>query len=75
MKNLQNLVGKRILMVSGNGRIYNQATQVDEYKILEISPSGNWVKVMDKFGSKIWKTSSDIQPIEILAEFEKRPTN
>lgn len=59
------LLHKRILVTEkSNG--YNSKTTVEEIKILEISPSGNWVKIQNMNGQKYWKNYSDINPIEVL---------
>ena len=69
----KDLLHKRIL-VSRKARSYGTEQIVEELKILEIAPSGNWIKVMDMNARKYWKHYSDITPIEVLAMVEKRPT-
>jgi hypothetical protein len=56
-------------------RGYNSKQTVEEIKILEISPSGNWVKTQNMNGNKYWKHSSDIVPMEVLASLETKPSN
>jgi len=70
--NLKELVHKRIL-VAEKQQGYNAKQTVEEYKILEVSPSGNFVKLQNMNGNKFWKTSADIIPIEILIETETKP--
>lgn len=72
--NLKELLHKRIL-VSEKTNSYNSASIVTELKILEVSPSGNWVKVQNMNGNKYWKHVSDVVPIEILESIESKPTN
>ncbi len=70
---LSELVGKRIL-VAENSRGYGQPASVKELKILELSPSGSWVKVMDHNGTKYWLSKPTLTPVEVLETLEKRPT-
>lgn len=63
--NIQELLHKRIL-VAENERGYSSNKTVKEIKILEISPSGNWVKIQNDNGNKYWLHSSDVIPVEVL---------
>jgi hypothetical protein len=72
--NISELLYKRVL-VAEKERSYNSKQTVEEIKILEISPSGDWVKIQNMNGNKYWKHSSDIVPIEILASIETKPNN
>jgi hypothetical protein len=72
--NLSELLHKRVL-VAEKERGYNSKQTVEEIKILEISPSGNWVKTQNMNGNKYWKHSSDIVPMEVLASLETKPSN
>lgn len=73
--NLFDLLHKRIL-VAEKGRGYSSPQTVEELKILEISPSGNWVKIQNMNGQKFWKSASDITPIEVLAHLNTdKPTS
>ena len=63
--NIEDILHKRIL-VAEKQNSYSSDKIVKEIKILEISPSKNWVKVMNDNGNKLWKHYSDIIPIEIL---------
>lgn len=65
--NIRELVNKRVLLKIGSG--YG-AFQVDEYRILEVSPTGNWVKLMNLNGKKFWRTISDIAFVEELIDFK-----
>ena len=66
------LVGSRVLVVSKNGR-YGEAT-VEERRVLELSPSGQWVRLMDQHGRKYWTRAAELQIIEVLATTtEPRP--
>ena len=67
------LLHKRVLVAEKSGYSNSNKT-VKEIKILEVSPSGNWVKIQNDHGQKYWLHSSDIVPIEVLESLEK-PTN
>lgn len=56
-------VGKRMLLTVGTG--YG-AKPVDEYTILEVSPTGNWVKLQNLNGNKFWKATASIAVVEEL---------
>lgn len=74
--NIQVLVGKRCLLKVPRG-IYG-VDRIEEYRILEISPSGNWVKLMNLYGNKFWQAITDVSYVEELrdlkAEREKETT-
>ena len=63
---VKDLLHKRILVAKKNND-YSVKGKVEELKILEISPSGNWLKAQNTNGYKYWVHYSDIVPIEILA--------
>lgn len=75
---LESLLGKRILaridglktrgMFSSDGR-----TMVREYKVLEASPSGAWIKLMDEYGSRFWRPIGDVKVVEILKAIVPTP--
>lgn len=70
---LQDLVHKRCLVASKSNS-FNSKSEVEEIKILEVSPSLNWVKIQNDYGKKIWKCASDVVIIEVLSNFDK-PSN
>ena len=70
---IHELLHKRILTLSKER--YGERKTVEELKILEISPSGNWTKVQNMNGNKYWVHSSDIVPVEVLAKIEIKPNN
>lgn len=59
------MLHKRIL-VAEKLQGFNSKSTVEEIKILEISPSGIWIKIQNMNGNKYWKNYSDINPIEVL---------
>jgi hypothetical protein len=64
--NIKDFVGKRCLLKLGGG--FN--SKIDEYKILEVSPSGIWVKVMNLYGNKFWKSVQEVSFVEELLDFK-----
>jgi len=72
---LKELVGKRCLLrlADEKWRASNGDSNVDEYKILEVSNSQNWVRIQNVNGRKFWKAASNVAFIEQLVQFEKCP--
>jgi hypothetical protein len=66
--NIDELVGKRALLKVASGGY--KGSEVTEYRILEISPSGLWVKLMNLNGHKFWKSLSEIAFVEELRELK-----
>jgi len=65
-------INKRVLLKLGNST-YARNAGIDEYKILEISPSNNFVKLMNIYGNKFWKPMAEIAIVEVLKELPKYP--
>jgi len=55
-------VGSRYLLVVGN--VYREG--VEEYEVLELSPSEEWVKLKSTVGSEFWRKVEDITLVEEL---------
>ena len=68
--NILNLIGERVLLKI-KGRYGWQNDDVTEYKVLEVSPSGNWVKLMSIYGNKFWKPLAEVSYIEKLVKLVK----
>ena len=66
--NISDVLHKRCLLKLGTGRWIGQ--EVTEYRILEISPSGTWVKLMNLNGNKFWRSVSDVAFIEELVDLK-----
>jgi hypothetical protein len=64
-------IDKRVLIFE-TSRTWNQSTVI-EVKILEISPSGEWTKLMNIYGNKYWKRTKDIEIAEVLRLIEDCP--
>lgn len=63
------LIGKRCLLKIG---LYGK--EVEEFRVIEISPSGNWVKLQNIYGNKYWKPVSECALFEELIELRpERP--
>lgn len=56
------LVGTRCLLKLAG----SWGGSVEEYKVLELSPSKNWVKLMNMYGNKFWKPIQDVSLVEEL---------
>jgi len=72
--NVTELLHKRVL-VTEKERGYSSSSKVEEIKILEISPSGTWIKIQNMNGNKFWKHYSDITPVEVLSNLDPKPTS
>jgi len=59
---VDDLVGKRMLLrLGGYG-----SPPADEFRILEVSPSGNWVKLQNLHGNKFWRARAEVAVVEEL---------
>lgn len=65
---LRGLIGRRALLYVSPSRF--SADKVQEMKIIEVSPSGQWTKLMNHNGTKFWKQTTEIAIVELL-EFLK----
>jgi len=63
---IQSLLGKRCLLKISKG----YGSEISEFKIIEISPSGNWIKIQNLHGQKIWKAITDISFVEELMDLK-----
>lgn len=63
---ISDLLGKRCLITLSRGMYVKSV--IDEYKVLEISPSGNWAKLQNIHGNKFWQCVTDISLIEVLLD-------
>lgn len=72
--NITELLGKRALITEKAGYRGNNITEI---KVLEIAPSGNWVKLMNMHGNKYWKPVQELALIEVLTDLtsEKPPAD
>jgi len=70
---IDNLIGKRCL-IKETERFGNKG--ITEVKFIELAPSRNWVKMMNSYGNKYWKATSEIQVIEVLLDLKTgKPLN
>lgn len=67
--NIEDLVGKRVLVSVPS----SYKTEVEEVKILEVSPSGNWVKLMNLQGGRFWRARTSVLFVEELHSEKERP--
>lgn len=62
------LVGKRCLLKAGRHE------RVKEYRVLEVSPSGQWVRLKDENGTKYWLAVVEVSLVEELRDLKaERP--
>lgn len=61
------LIGKRILVSEKDSY---RTVKITEVKVMEVSPSGNWTKIMDMNGRKYWRTTTEIALIEVLVDLK-----
>jgi hypothetical protein len=63
------LVGKRALLKvnSSSCRMYDRG-DVTEFRVLEASPSGSFIKLMNMYGQQFWKPVPDISFVEELVD-------
>jgi hypothetical protein len=66
--NICDLVGKRVLIKIGE--MYSPLIQVAEHRVIEVSPSGAWVKLMNLNGNNFLKEACKIILIEELADLK-----
>lgn len=63
-------IGKRCLLILA-GRYHGpHMDAVSEFKIIEISPSGKWVKLMNLNGMKFWRNVDTVKFIEELKDLK-----
>lgn len=74
--NIRDLIGQRLLIKRSGHEYGSREGDVEEIKILEVSPSGEWAKVMNQNGQKFWRLRSGIAVVEALLPLrggEERP--
>lgn len=62
------LVGERILAKVLGHRSYSFNAEVGEFRVLEVSPSGSWVRLMNTTGFKFWKAITEVSYLETLKD-------
>jgi hypothetical protein len=64
---IDRLLGRRILAKVETNRTYG-GSPVEEYRVLEISPSGHWVRLMNSYGNKYWRSVATVSFVEALKD-------
>lgn len=67
------LVGQRALLKVSVKQPFRTEEGVSEYRIEEISPSGNWVKLLSMYGSKFWRPVTSVSLVEVLKDLRREP--
>lgn len=65
---VQSLVGKRCLLRVGSRGFSGNETQ--EFHVLEVSPSGNFLHLRNACGNKFWRSAQDISFVEELRDLK-----
>jgi hypothetical protein len=60
------VVGKRILAKVGN----RYGKNVDEFRVLELSPSKRWTRLMNVNGAKFWVATTEVGVVEVLTTID-----
>ena len=60
------LIGKRCLLRVSTSRY--GSPDVTEYKVLELSANGNWVKLANLHGNRFWKPVADVAFVDMLVD-------
>lgn len=63
------VIGKRILIT---GSKWGDKS-AEEVKVLEISPSKQWIKLQNMNGMKFWKPTHEVGVLEVLKSLEVAP--
>lgn len=72
MTSILELVGRRALLKAEKSG-YGSRSEVTEYKVLEVSPSGSWVKLQSVYGNKFWKPVTEVSLVEVLRDLRPEP--
>jgi len=71
---VQQVLHKRILVATQRaGYTRGVASEVEELKVLEASPTEKWLKVRNLNGQTYWKKTDEIAVVEILGMLEPNP--
>lgn len=68
--NVRDLVGKRCLATLNKSLQGYRNNDVQEVKIVEVSPSGQWTKVQNLYGTRFWLPTSGVALVEVLTELK-----
>lgn len=71
MADVAGYVGRRCLFPNKNHYTRVSNGGVYECKVLELSPSGRWVKLMDMNGRRFWKPAHEMDVLEALGPVPK----
>lgn len=64
-------IKQRVLIAGPRG--LGGRTEVIEVKFLEVSPSGQWVKLMNLQGNKYWQPTASLGVVEVLEDLSIEP--
>lgn len=66
--NIRDLVGRRCLVTLSKSLQNYRREDTQEVKIIEVSPSGQWTKVQNLYGTRFWLPTSGVALVEVLTE-------
>ncbi len=66
---IRQYVGKRCLLKVASGG-WSAHAPIDEFRIIEVSPSGQWVKRQNLHGNKFWRAVTEVGFVEELRDFK-----
>ena len=69
---IQDFAGKRVL-ASTCQKPFVTAGSFQEFRVLEVSPSGNYVRLMNPWGHKVWHLVAVVTVLETLVMPEPYP--
>jgi hypothetical protein len=69
------LVGKRALVKLNTATWSGAGGTLEEVRVLEVSPSGNFVRLMTAFGRKVWRPCLEVAVLEELKTLEPSPAS
>jgi len=68
------LIRKRVLLKLGTSATWSRhCGEVSEYFVVEVSPSGNWVKLRTIYGNQFWRPVTECSLVEVLTDLKPEP--
>ena len=64
------VVGERCLLTLAGAGYGMPSGRIDEYRVLEISPSQNFVRLQTVDGRKFWRSVAEIRLVEVLKDLK-----
>lgn len=71
--NVRDKLGARILMTVQKPHGFGSKTAVEQARVIEVSPSGQWTRLMNEHGAKFWTRTEEIMLVEVLTDAPTEP--